>query len=57
MGNYCAESSHLSLVQASFCEEQHNLCVKDLHHQDRQNFEACNTQNNNSCLLDEFPDI
>ena len=58
MGNYCAQSSHLSLVQASFCKEQHNLRIKDLDHQDRQNFEAVLriTSKNVLCLLDEFPD-
>ena len=40
LGKYSAQSSHLKLLQASFCIEQHNLHAKDLDHQDRQNFEA-----------------
>lgn len=58
MGKYCAQSSHLSLLQATFCKEQHNLRVKDLDHQDRQNFEAVLriTSKNVLSLLAEFPD-
>lgn len=58
MGNFCALSTHLSLVQASFTKEQHNLRAKDLDHQDRQNFEAALriTSPNVLSLLDEIPD-
>ena len=40
MGKYSAISSHLTILQSSFRKEQHNLRLKDLSHQDRQNFEA-----------------
>ena len=30
LGKYSAQPSHLSLLQASFYKEQHNLCAKDL---------------------------
>ena len=40
LGSYSAELSHLSMLQASFQKEQHNLRYKDLDHQDRQNFNA-----------------
>ena len=58
MGNFCALSTHLSLIQASFTKEQHNLRAKDLDHQDRQNFEAALriTSANVLSLLDEIPD-
>lgn len=58
MGNHTALSTHLSLLQASFGKEQHNLRAKDLDHQDRQNFEAVLriTSDNVISLLDEIPD-
>ena len=58
MGNFCALSTHLSLIQASFTKEQHNLRAKDLDHQDRQNFEAALrvTSANVLSLLDKTPD-
>ena len=58
MGKYAALSSHLSLLQASFGKEQHNLRTKDLDHQDRQNFEAVLriTSENVISLLDDIPD-
>ena len=58
MGKFCAQSSHLNLLQTTFCKEQHNLRVKDLDHQDRQNFEAVLriTSKNVLSLLVEFPD-
>ena len=58
LGKYSAELSHLSLLQASFYKEKHNLFAKDLDHQDRQNFEAVLriASENVMCLLDEFPD-
>ena len=40
LGKFSAQSSHLTVLQSSFRKEQHNLRVKDLDHQDRQNFEA-----------------
>lgn len=58
LGKFSAQSAHLSLLQSSFRKEQHNLRLKDLYHQDRQNFEAVNrlTSANVLSLLDEFPD-
>ena len=58
LGKYSAQPLHLSLLQASFYKEQHNLRAKDLDHQDRQNFEAVLriTSENVMNLLDEFPD-
>ena len=58
LGKYSAQPLHLSLLQASFYKEQHNLRAKDLDHQDRQNFEAVLriTSENVMDLLDEFPD-
>ena len=55
LGKYSAQPSHLSLLQSSFCKEQHNLRAKDLDH---QNFEAVLrvTSENVMDLLDEFPD-
>jgi len=57
LGNYSTQSSYLSLIQVSFCKEQHNLWVKDLDHQDHQNFEAVLriTSQNVTLLLDELP--
>ena len=58
MGKYSVLLSHLTLLQASFCKEIHNLRTKDLDHQDRQNFDAIVriTSQNVITLLDEFPD-
>ena len=42
MAKYSALASHLHLLQAMYRKNQHNLCLKDLDHQDRQNFEAVN---------------
>ena len=58
LGNFSALSTHLVLLHSSFCKEQHNLRLKDLDHQDRQNFEAVNrlTSSNVISLLSEFPD-
>ena len=58
LGKYSAESSHLSMLQASFRKEQHNLRVKDLDHKDRQNFEAAVriSSTNVLLLLDELKD-
>ena len=55
---FSARSSHLTMLQSSFCKEQHNLRVKDLEHQNRQNTEAIIrlTSENLIILLDEFPD-
>ena len=55
---FSAQSSHLTMLQFSFCKEQHNLRVKDLDHQNRQNTEAVIrfTSENVIILLDEFPD-
>lgn len=40
LGKYSAIATHLHLVQASYSKEHHNLRLRDLDHQDRQNFEA-----------------
>ena len=58
MGKYSVLSSHLTLLQASFCKETHNLQTKDLDHQDRQNFDVVVrvTSQNVITLLDEIPD-
>lgn len=58
LGKFSAQCAHLTMLQSSFRKEQHNLRVKDLDHQDRQNFEAVNrlTSANVISLLDEFPD-
>jgi len=58
LGNFSALSAHLLLLHSSFRKEQHNLRLKDLDHQDRQNFEAVIrlTSPNVTSLLDEFPD-
>ena len=58
LGKFSAQSTHLTVLQSSFRKEQHNLRVKDLDHQDRQNFEAVIrlTSENVITLLDEFPD-
>ena len=58
LGNYSAESTHLNLLNALFHKEQHNLRMKDLSHEDRQNFEAVLrlTSPNVLSLLGEIPD-
>ena len=58
MGKYSAIASHLHLVQVSFSKEHHNLRLKDLDHQDQQNFEAVSriTSTNVLALLDTLPD-
>lgn len=58
MGSFSALSSHLIMLQTSFRKEQHNLHLKNLSHQDRQNFEAVLriTNPNVMALLDEYPD-
>jgi len=43
------------LVQPSFSEEEHSLWLKDLEHQNRQNFEAVNT--NLLALLDKMEKV
>ena len=57
MAKYSALSSHLHLLQAMYRKNQH-LCLKDLDHQDRQNFEAVNRIINPNllALLDSIPD-
>ena len=60
LGKFSAQSAHLSLLESTFRKEQHNLRLKDLDHQDRQNFEAVSRLTsaniNVISLLDEFPD-
>ena len=58
LGKFSAQSAHLSLLESTFRKEQHNLRLKDLDHQDKQNFEAVSrlTSINVISLLDEFPD-
>ena len=58
LGKFSAQSAHLSLLESTFRKEQHNLRLKDLDHQDKQNFEAVShlTSANVISLLDEFPD-
>ena len=58
LGKFSAQSSHLGLVQASFSKAQHNLRVKDLDHQDRQNFDSAVriSSPNVLALLDELVD-
>lgn len=58
LGKFSALSTHLTLLHSTFRKEQHNLRLKDLDHQDRQNFEAVNhlTSSNVTSLLSEFPD-
>ena len=57
MGKYSAIASHLHLVQVSYSKEHHKLRLKDLDHQDRQNFEAVSriTSPNVLALLDTLP--
>ena len=58
LGKFSAQSTHLSLLESTFRKEQCNLRLKDLDHQDKQNFEAVSrlTSINVISLLDEFPD-
>jgi len=55
-GNFYAQSSHLITLHSSFRKEQHYLHLKDLDHQDKQNFEAVTrlTSSNIISFLDEF---
>jgi len=57
MGKYSAIASHLHLVQASYSKEYQNLRLRDLDHQDVQNFEAVSriTSPNVLALLDNLP--
>ena len=58
MGKYSAIASHLHLVQASYSKEHHSLRLRDLYHQDCQNFEAVSRITNPNVLasLDTLPD-
>jgi len=58
LGKFSAQSSHLLTFHFTFHKEQHNLRLRDLDHQDRQNFDAVTrlTNINVLSLLNEFPD-
>ena len=49
---------YITILRSSFRKEQHNLQLKDLSHQDQQNFEAVLQIINPNVieLLDEYPD-
>ena len=58
MGKYAASIAHLRLVQSTFNKDQHGLRMKDLDHNDKQNYEAVSriTSESVNGLLKQMPD-